>query len=162
MPHHLARCLTVGDGSYTAGETVTIKANAAPSGNVFNRWVVSSGNPSVANLNTSTTILTMPAKAVKVKATYKNLPAKTYTLKVSSGSGDGSYTAGETVTIKANAAPSGQEFDCWVVNSGNLVIANGSGNTFLTMPSSDATITATYKNLQPAIIFLGFRIEFGS
>jgi len=68
-----------------------------------------------------------------------------YTLKVNSGSGDGSYAAGANVSITASAAPSGEEFDHWVVNSGSPQIANiNASSTTLTMPSGDVTVTATY------------------
>ncbi|MCP3661024.1 MAG: hypothetical protein GY696_00785, partial [Gammaproteobacteria bacterium] len=293
-----------GDGSYASGEAVTIRANAAPSGKVFDRWVVNSGSPSIASLTSANTTLTMPARAATVTATYKDtqgdllnpenppntvngldykyyhgnwnaLPnfnslssvrtgtignfdisgatqadyfgfvftgyvnvlsdgmytfytssddgskfyigstlvvnndglhgnqerfgqvglkagkhairveffektgganlsvsfsypgiskrvipsgalyrvptvTSTYALTVNSGSGDGSYTSGTTVTISANTAPSGKVFDRWVVNSGNPSIASlTSANTTLTMPARAATITATYKNLPP-------------
>ncbi len=78
-----------GDGSFKPDTTVAIKANAAPSGKVFDSWVVSYGDPSIANINTSTTILTMPVNATTVAATYKKLPLTAYTLTVISGSGEG-------------------------------------------------------------------------
>ncbi len=34
-----------------------------------------------------------------------------FTVTVNSGSGDGNYVTGEDVSIKADAAPTGQEFD---------------------------------------------------
>ncbi len=137
-----------GGGRYKPGITITIKANNAESGKVFDRWVVNFGNPSVVNLKTSTTILTMPVNAATVTATYKNLPP-IYALTINNGSGDGSYTSGSSIIIKADTAPSGKEFDCWVVNYGSASITNGSSTTFLTMPSSATTLTATYKNLPP-------------
>ncbi len=62
-----------GDESYKPGSTVTINANTAPSGKVFDHWVVISGNPSIANFNTSTTTLTMPTTVAAVTATYKTM-----------------------------------------------------------------------------------------
>jgi gingipain R len=59
-----------GDGSYKAGQSVTITANAAPSGQVFSKWTINSGSPSIANVNAASTTLTMPAGAVTVTATY--------------------------------------------------------------------------------------------
>ncbi|MCF7733780.1 MAG: hypothetical protein K9N23_18975, partial [Akkermansiaceae bacterium] len=73
---------------------------------------------------------------------------ETYALTVNSGDGGGSYHAGETVPITANPAPSGREFDVWVVNAGSPSIANvNAATTTLTMPAGAATITATYKNM---------------
>jgi len=280
-----------GDGSYAAGTSVGITADSPPSGKAFDKWVINSGNPSIANIYSSSTTLTMPASSASVEATYKDdggggggdyctssgdnnsyewiagvhigsmsntsgasgysdftsqtlsvsandtvsvsltpgfsgssyteswkiwidynldgdfedsgeevlsksgsstvsgsftVPGsasgetrmrvsmsygsappycgtfsygevedytvdigggvQTYTLNVISGSGDGSYEAGENVTITANGAPSGQVFDKWVVNSGSPQIAdvNASGTT-LTMPAGNVTVTATYK-----------------
>ena len=68
-------------------------------------------------------------------------PAKTYSVTVSDGSADYSTNVapGTQVTLTANTAPSGQEFDKWV---GNVAVA--SDNTF-TMPSHNVTVAATYK-----------------
>src|SRR5204863_146776 len=61
---------------------------------------------------------------------------------VNSGSGSGSYTNGQVVGITANAAPAGQVFDQW---SGATVANPLATSTTLTMPGSNATVTATYK-----------------
>jgi C1A family cysteine protease len=72
-------------------------------------------------------------------------PPSSFALTVNSGSGDGNYAAGAKVTITANAAPSGQVFSKWVINSGSPTLANPSAaTTTLTMPASAATVTATY------------------
>ena len=69
---------TVGAGTpitkATMGTTVTLTANAAPSGKVFDKWEVVSGGITLADANSATTTFTMPASAVSVKATYKNAP----------------------------------------------------------------------------------------
>jgi len=71
----------------------------------------------------------------------------TYHLSVENGSGDSEYKSGETTTISANKAPSGQVFDQWKVVSGSPSIADKfSATTTLTMGGSDATVTALYKN----------------
>ena len=68
-------------------------------------------------------------------------PAKTYSVTVTDGSADYSTNVapGTKVTLTANTAPSGQEFDKW---AGNVTVA--SDNTF-TMPSHDVMVAATYK-----------------
>ena len=58
----------------TMGTTVTLTANAAPSGKVFDKWEVVSGGITLTDANSATTTFTMPASAVSVKATYKNAP----------------------------------------------------------------------------------------
>ncbi|MGN0714019.1 MAG: hypothetical protein ACI4LJ_09555 [Anaerovoracaceae bacterium] len=57
-----------------AGTKVTLTATAAPSGQVFDKWVVESGNVTLADATSATTTFTMPAGDVSVKATYKNAP----------------------------------------------------------------------------------------
>ena len=48
--------------------------------------------------------------AASVEVTTTPLTPTTYAVMVNNGTGDGSYAAGATVTITADAAPSGQEF----------------------------------------------------
>lgn len=68
-----------------------------------------------------------------------------YTVTVTSGTGGGSYASGETVTITANAAPSGQTFDKWTTSDGVTFANASSANTTFTMPAKAVTVTATYK-----------------
>ena len=58
----------------TEGTTVTLTANAAPEGKVFDKWVIESGSITLADANSATITFTMPASAVSVKATYKSAP----------------------------------------------------------------------------------------
>ena len=102
--------------------------------------------PTIADVNASSTTLTMTASDVAVTATYKDLP--TYVMTVNGGSGGGNYFSGENVSITADPAPSGKEFDHWDVAAGDSVptIADVSASsTTLTMSGSAATVTATYK-----------------
>ena len=49
------------------------------------------------------------------------------------------------VTIVANAAPYGQEFDKWITDNEDVVFADETKpTTTFTMPASDVTVTATY------------------
>lgn len=77
--------ITVTDGKATVdagseiskaaqGTIVTLTANAAPSGKVFDKWEVVSGGITLADVNSATTTFTIPASAVSVKATYKDAP----------------------------------------------------------------------------------------
>lgn len=69
---------TIGAGSEISkaaeGTAITLTANAAPTGKVFDKWEVVSGGITLADANSATTTFTMPASAVSVKATYKNAP----------------------------------------------------------------------------------------
>lgn len=55
-----------GSGTYNAGTVVTITANAPPAGQVFNNWT----GAAVANANSASTTLTMPAATTSVTANY--------------------------------------------------------------------------------------------
>jgi hypothetical protein len=65
----------------------------------------------------------------------------TYTLTVMNGTGSGSYKAGAVVNISANGAPSGQMFTGWT--GANVANANAASTT-ITMPASNAVVTANY------------------
>ena len=69
---------TIGAGSEISkaaqGTTITLTANAAPDGKVFDKWVVESGGITLTDANSATTTFTMPAGEVKVKANYKDVP----------------------------------------------------------------------------------------
>ena len=69
---------TIGAGSEISkaaqGTTITLTANAAPSGKVFDKWEVVSGDITLADASSATTTFTMLAGAVSVKATYKDAP----------------------------------------------------------------------------------------
>ena len=69
---------TIGAGTEISkaaeGTEVALTANAAPSGQVFDKWVVVSGSITLADANSATTTFTMPAEVVSVKATYKDAP----------------------------------------------------------------------------------------
>ncbi len=62
-----------GSGSYDAGSDINISANTAPSGKSFDRWIVNTNNASLTNEYAPSTVLTMPASAVRVTASYKNV-----------------------------------------------------------------------------------------
>lgn len=69
----------------------------------------------------------------------------TYFLTVIDGSGDGDYAPGAAVTIIADPAPEGQEFDKWTGGNGGTIGDAGSPTATFTMPDGPATVTATYK-----------------
>ena len=69
-----------------------------------------------------------------------------YTLTVVNGTGGGDYVEGATVTITANAAPSGQMFDKWTTSDGVNFASEKSATTTFTMPAQNVTVTANYKS----------------
>ncbi len=137
----------IGDGDYEESDVVNITADAAPAGQEFDMWT---GDVSgIADVNSEATSITMPGSDVTITATYKDLPVAMFSLVVNSGIGDGDYAAGTSVNITADAAPAGQEFDMWTGDVSGISDVN-SGVTNITMPASDVTITATYKDIAPS------------
>lgn len=105
-----------GTGQYAQGETVTITAGAAPSGQQFKEWEVVSGTITLASSTSETTTFTMPAEAVSVKANYEAIPVTGYTI---------------TATAGANGS---------ISPSGAVGVAAGGSQTFTISPSSGYVI----------------------
>jgi hypothetical protein len=126
-----------GSGTYAAGAVVSISANPPAAGQAFSSWT----GAAVANASASSTTLTMPAANATVTATYAPVATPTFMLSVVNGTGSGSYAAGTTVNISANAPPSGQAFSNWT----GAAVANPSvSTTTLPMPAANTTVTANY------------------
>ena len=158
--HYNAYTLTVnygsGSGGYSAGDTVTIVANTAPAGKVFDKWTSDNSDVKFASATSASTTFTMPAADVTITATYKdkdtsspdNPSPEKYTLTVENGTGGSSYSAGDTVTITANTAPAGKVFDKWTSDNNDVKFASAtSTSTTFTMPAANVTVTATYKDI---------------
>ena len=146
---------TIGAGSEISkaaeGTAVTLTANAAPSGKVFDKWEVVSGGITLADVNSATTTFTMPASAVSVKATYKTTPVTTYNLTTQVNGGHGTIsasktglTAGSTETITFNPEV-GYEIDTVTVNG---TATSVSGNTLNVTMNENKTVVVTYKAIE--------------
>ena len=143
---------TIGAGSEISkaakGTTVTLTANAAPSGKVFDKWEVVSGSITLADANSATTTFTMPAEAVSVKATYKNTPVTTYSLTTQVNGGHGTISASKTGLAAGSTETviftpdDGYEIDTVTVNgAATPVLANVLDVTM----DADKTVIVTYK-----------------
>ncbi len=144
--------VTGGTASVSAaakGATVTITANAAPEGKVFDKWEVVKGGITLASATAASTTFVMGDADVEVKATYKDLPASQHSITVTGGTAGVSAAAkGATVTITANAAPAGKVFDKWEVVKGGITLANATAAaTTFTMGDADVEVKATYKDV---------------
>ncbi|TVQ96788.1 MAG: DUF4214 domain-containing protein [Desulfovibrionales bacterium] len=145
-----------GTGVYQAGAEVSIAANPAAQGQVFDQWVGQTAQ--VANVNLPNTTVTMPVSDVTVMATYKDAPEPVdRTLTIKSGIGGGSYTPGRVVTIQADVPAEGLMFDRWVGQTGHVANVN-IPNTMVFMPDRNVTITATYKQKPNRRFFLTQRV----
>ena len=67
-----------GSGSYAAGTAVILTAAPAPDGQIFDCWVIESGNATLSDKTAATTSFVMPAADVTVRATYVPLHIHAY------------------------------------------------------------------------------------
>ena len=143
---------TIGAGSEISkaaqGTTITLTANAAPDGKVFDKWIVESGNTTLEDANSETTTFIMPDSEVSVKATYKNAPVTTYSLTTQVNGGHGTISASktgltegstETVTFTPD---DGYEIDLVTVNG---VVTDVLSNILNVTMDADKTVIVTYK-----------------
>ena len=143
---------TIGAGSEISkaaqGTTITLTANAAPDGKVFDKWVVESGSTTLEDANSETTTFIMPDSEVSVKATYKNAPVTTYSLTTQVNGGHGTISASktgltegstETVTFTPD---DGYEIDLVTVNGVATDVLSNSLNVTM---DADKTVVVTYK-----------------
>ncbi len=141
-----------GSGVYFDGENITLTANPAPEGKVFDKWVCKSNTDGVkdsqisitASEKTSTDLYIDEADCT-ITATYKDAGEATYKLDVT-GSGSGYYKSGAKAEVKAaSSMEEGMVFDCWSVTGDCEVEDLNSAETTVKMGSQDAVLTAQYK-----------------
>ncbi len=157
--HTLSVVSGSGDGTYPAGQTVSITADPPATGYAFFQWT----GGVVASQTTSTTTVVMPASNLTLTATYVLIqPPPTppnYSLQVNNGSGSGTYASGAVVAIAAFTAPPGQTFSAW---TGATVASSTSASTTLTMPAANATVNATYVDLPPTPGLFNLTVSSGT
>ena len=128
-----------------AGETVTITANPAPTGKVFDKWTCETAGVTIVfeSATSSTTTFVMPASNIKIQAHFRAVDDKpSVEIKVEGGTGAGTYTQGESVTVTAEDKD-GKEFVGWKDESGKIVSTNKS-YTFTVTEAT--TLTAVYED----------------
>ncbi len=139
--------VTANKNQAVEGSTVELTA-AAKSGYRFKEWRVNQGGAVLKSMTGNPTTFSMPAQDVEIYGVFEEIPAAQYQVKVSgsyaSETGEGSYSAGETVTVRAGTR-NGYRFAGWT--SGDRVnFSDTSKETaaFL-MPEKNVTVTANWK-----------------
>lgn len=136
---------------YVAGDWFEVNADTAPDGKKFSGWTVSGSNTDAVKLEDPSSELTtvtiaspLTASAdVVLTANYSNVKV-TYTLKVTNGTGSGTYDSGTAVPVKAAAAQSGYVFSEWTIVSGKGTFADAKAASTTFTPASNAEIKANY------------------
>jgi len=132
-----------------AGETITITANPAPAGKVFDKWTCETAGVTIEfkNATSSTTTFVMPASNIKIQAHFRNIDdAPSVEIKVDGGTGAGTYTQGDEVTVTAEDKE-GKVFTGWQDESGKIVSTNKSYTFKVT---GATTLTAVYEDAPAA------------
>ena len=125
------------------GESVTITANAPATGKEFDKWVVTGITLSDEDLAKSTVTFEMPASNVTMEAHFRAVDDKpSVEIKVTGGTGGGTYKEGESVTVTAEDIE-GKVFKGWKDESGKIVSTNKS-YTFTVTEAT--TLTAVYED----------------
>lgn len=134
-----------GSGEYEARTIVTIKADAAPEGMIFDYW---SGDH-LENIGSATAMITtyeMPLQDIKLKANYTDAIPHTLTVVTYTNTNTYNLSMGDIQYIEADPAPQGKVFHHWEVepatHKNNLY--EPAATTHFTMPNEAVTLTAVY------------------
>ena len=131
-----------------AGETITITANSAPTGKVFDKWTCETAGVTIefASATNSKTTFAMPAANIEIKAHFRDIEAApSIEIKVHGGTGAGTYKEGESVTVTAEDKD-GKVFAGWKDESGKTVSAEKSYTFTVT---GATTLIAVYEDIAP-------------
>ena len=130
-----------------AGETVTITANPAPTGKVFDKWTCETAGVTIEfeSATSAKTTFVMPASNIKIQAHFRDIEAApSIEIKVEGGTGAGTYKEGDSVTITANDPAEGKVFKGWQDASGAIVSTEKSYTFKVT---GATTLTAVYDDM---------------
>ena len=140
---------TVGYAQY--GDIIKVTANTAPTGKVFDTWVITGLDTTGMDLTKTEITFNMPANAVEIKATYREVK---YTVSVTGGTGGGVYVAGTSVTLTANTPGVGERFTGWTIDGISGLDTTQTSLTF-NMPAGNVTATANYEDIEYTVTVNG-------
>ena len=129
-----------------AGETVTIIANPAKEGKVFDKWTCETAGVTIEfkNATSSKTTFVMPAREIEIKAHFRDIDAApSVEIKVSGGTGAGTYKEGDSVTVTAEEPMEGKVFTGWQDESGKIVSTQ---KEYTFKVEGEKTLTAVYED----------------
>ena len=112
-----------------ADTTVTLTADPAPEGQVFDQWKVTGGKITLADSKAESTTFTMPARDVAVKAVYKNVPSTQEPIRIEfiKETSSGQRVTERTIPVDGSLkvpAPGGfgRNERCWLGEDGRTVL----------------------------------------
>ena len=130
-----------------AGETITITANPAKEGKVFDKWTCETAGVTIVfeSATSSTTTFVMPACEITIQAHFRDIEAApSIEIKVNGGTGAGTYKEGDSVTVTANDPAEGKVFKGWQDASGKIVSTEKS---YTFKVEEEKTLTAVYEDM---------------
>ena len=145
------------------GDYINIVAEV-PTGKRFVKWTSDSADVVFDSETSETTSFEMPAKNVTVTAVFEDID---YTVTVTDGTADKSTAHyGDTVTITADAAPTGQTFDRWEItgiDTASLDLTQADTASLdltqaeltFTVGTADIAAKATYKYIDYTVTVVG-------
>ncbi len=137
----------VNEDGYVAGEIVDITAPELAD-KKFIGWVVVSGDGTFGDANSATTTFTTGDSNTVIKADYADI---LYDVTVKNGEiadddyNEDGYIVRDVITVVADEAPIGWEFDHWQITGDCTVADDEASTTELTVASGGCTIEAIYK-----------------
>lgn len=146
-----------GSGTYTKGSNVTITADPAPKGQVFDKWEVKSNTDGVkdkkvniSSKSKSSMNLLVEKCDCTITAAYKDIEGDYYTVDVMSADGNSVYSsvsvsADSQCDIVAPAAPANMVFDCWKSSVKDVVEDVNASSTKVNVTNKNVTLTPVYK-----------------
>lgn len=134
------------------GDSVTITAYAAPTGQTFDRWEITGIDTASLDLTQAELTFTVGTADIAAKATYKYID---YTVTVEGGT---AYTDGEpaeSITAKYGdfvnivaEVPTGKRFVKWTSDIGTVAFDHDrQETTTFEMPANNVTITAVFEDI---------------
>lgn len=141
-----------GSGSYKSGASVTVRAKDVE-GSSFKGWDVTGIELSEEDRSYEELTFSMPRNSVTLTAEYEE---NMYAVTVNGGSGSGTYSLDETVTIEAASPEEGYCFDTWKSDQGFPNLSDPSAEkTSFKMEEEEVVLTASYKPLEYDLVVDG-------
>lgn len=146
-----------GSGTYTKGSNVTITADPAPAGKVFDKWEFKSDTDGVKDKKVNISSKTKSSMNLLVEkcdctltAVYKDIEGDYYSVKTMSADGstvelEQSVSANDECYITAPVAPENMVFDRWECSVKDAVEDVNSASAKINEVTSDITVTPVYK-----------------
>ncbi len=146
-----------GSGTYTKGSNVTITADPAPAGKVFDKWEFKSDTDGVKDKKVNISSKTKSSMNLLVEkcdctltAVYKDIEGDYYSVKTMSADGstvefEQSVSANDECYITAPIAPENMVFDRWECSVKDAIEDVNSASAKINEVTSDITVTPVYK-----------------